>query len=306
MRAYAQLILLSFFILVSTTACNDSDSEGTNNAQENKENEQQEVDLEDAFSPNEDENREEAKDTSEENKENEGVSEPGIYDPEEVSGRENPDADGNVVYPKALENLELPYIYENTLVYSGTVNPDQGIRFELPQPDSANKETVDPDVSEEGYFTVALDGTELEAGDELIVYIIGDMTHEQQLVLPIQPAEEGMELVEKISEKTAVKEIKQVTDLPEFYENTSTYYGKTSPEAIVNVSEIDAFTGDTMELEADENGDFSGDFSNFPYQAKGESGLQEGQMLLFTMTDVDGHVALFLSEIQPPSDDPQL
>ncbi|WP_368655011.1 hypothetical protein AB4Y30_08300 [Ornithinibacillus sp. 4-3] len=306
MRAYAQFILLSFFILVSTTACNDSDTEETSNAQENKENEQQEVDLEDAFSPNEDKNREEAKDTSEENKENEGVSEPGIYDPEEVSGRENPDADGNVVYPEALENLELPYIYENTLVYSGTVNPDQGIRFELLQPDSANKETVDPDVSEEGYFTIALNGTELEAGDELIIYIIGDMPHEQQLVLPIQPAEEGMELVEKISEKTAVEEIKQVTDLPEFYENTTTYYGKTSPEAIVNVSEIDPFTGDTMELEADENGDFSGDFSNFPYQAKGESGLQEGQMLLFTMTDVDGHVALFLSEIQPPSDDPQL
>lgn len=39
-------------------------------------------------------------------------------------------------------------------------------------------------------------------------------------------------------------------------------------------------------------------------KAKGESGLQEGQMLLFTMPDVDGHVALFLSEIQLPSDDP--
>lgn len=53
----------------------------------------------------------------------------------------------------------------------------------------------------------------------------------------------------------------ETSNAQEFYENKSTYYGKTSPEAIVNVSEIDAFTGDKMELEADENGDFSGDFS---------------------------------------------
>ncbi|GGP16927.1 hypothetical protein [Oceanobacillus neutriphilus] len=312
MRAFLYYGLISFVIML--TACSSSESEetgnGNGNPSENEENAQHEDEgLEDDISSdnegNQQEQSAEAKGESEENVEiDEGV-EPGIYDPDEVSGRENPDADGNTVYPEALENLELPYIYENTVVYSGKINPDQDIRFELPLPDTDEMETVDPEVSEEGNFTIPLGGTKFEADDELIVYVMGSMPHEQQFVLPIQPAEEGMELVERSSETEAIKEIKEATYLPEFYENTSTYYGKTLPEVDVQVSEVDAFTADTMDLEADENGDFSGDFSNFPYVAAGEAGLQEGQSLLFTITDEEGHDALLLTEIQPPSDDPE-
>lgn len=290
------------------TACSGLESEETggesNNGTENGEHE--EIELEDSVSSDNEENRQEqSDDASEENVANGEATEPNVYDPEEVSGRENPDADGNVVYPEALENLELPYIYENTLVYSGTINPEQNIRFELPLPGTDDTETIDPDVSDEGHFTIPLGGTELEADDELIVYVMGGMPHEQQFVLPIQPAEEEMELVESSSETTEIEEIKEATYLPEFYQNTSTYYGKTLPEVNVHVSEVDAFNRDTMELEADENGDFSGDFSNFPYVAAGEAGLQEGQTLLFTITDEEGHVALLVTEIQAPSDDPE-
>ncbi len=309
MRAFVYLGLLSFIVIL--TACTGLGSEETDiedrNATENEENEQHgEAEPEDNVSSNNEENhQEQPSDTNGENEgneENRETSEPGIYDPEEVSGRENPDGDGNIVYPEALENLELPYIYENTVVYSGTINPNQNIRFELPLPDTDDTEMVEPDVSDEGYFTIPLGGTELDAGDELIVYVMGDMPHEQQFVLPIQPAEEGMELIESSSATEAIEEIKEATYLPEFYENTSTYYGKTLPEVDVQVSEVDAFIGDTMELEADENGDFSGDFSNFPYVAAGEAGLQEGQSLLFTIRDEEGHVALLMTEIQPPSD----
>ena len=76
---------------------------------------------------------------------------------------------------------------------------------------------------------------------------MGDMLHEQQFLLPILPAEDGMELVESSSETEAIEEIKEATYLPDFYENTSTYYGKTLPEVNVKVSEVDAFIGDTME-----------------------------------------------------------
>ena len=312
MRAFIYIGLLSFAVML--TACGGIESEetgsGSSNSTENEESEQhEEVELEDNVpSDNEENHQEQSGDTNEENEgkeENQETSEPGIYDPEEVSGREDPDGDGNIVYPEALENLELPYIYENTVVYSGTINPNQNIRFELPLPDTDDKETVDPDVSDEGHFTIPLGGTELDDGDELIVYVMGDMPHEQQFVLPIQPAEEGMELIENSSATEAIEEIKEATYLPEFYENTSTYYGKTLPEVDVQVSEIDAFIGDTMELEVDENGDFSGDFSNFPYIAAGEAGLKEGQSLLFTITDEEGHVALLMTEIQPPSDDPE-
>ncbi|WP_440896661.1 hypothetical protein ACS127_01225 [Amphibacillus sp. Q70] len=304
MRTFVYMSLLS--VVVMLTACGGSESEEaggeSSNATENEQHE--EIELEDNVSSDHEENSQ-ADDVDGENEENEDTSEPGIYDPEEVSGREDPEGDGNIVYPEALENLELPYIYENTLVYSGTINPDQNIRFELPVPDTDDTETIDLDVSDEGHFTIPLGETELEADDELIVYVMGGMPHEQQFVLPIQPEEESMELVESSSETAAIEEIKEATYLPEFYENTSTYYGKTLPEVNVQVSEVDAFTGDTMELEANEDGDFSGDFSNFPYVAAGEAGLQEGQTLLFTITDEEGHTALLITEIQPPSDDPE-
>ncbi|WP_066186486.1 hypothetical protein [Gracilibacillus timonensis] len=312
LRTCTILMLLS--IVMVMTACNISGSEETSSegseVKENQEQQQEKTVPEDTMSDDgqqnsaTDESEQSSNTTDDESSDDRDIAKPELYEPEEVSGRDNPEEGSGDVYPEALENLELPYIYENTLVYSGTINPEQSIRFEISQPDSEEVENVDPEVTEQGHFALPLDGMELEAGDELIVYVMGNMPHEQQFVLPIQPAEDGMELVESTSDTAVMNDIKEATDLPEFYENTSTYYGKTLPGVSVEVSEVDAFVASTQDLEVEEEGDFHGDFSNFPYQAAGEAGLQEGQHLLFRMTDEDGNLALFLTDILAPSDDP--
>ena len=111
MRAFVYIGLLSFVIIL--TACNSLESE---------ENEQLE-DLEQEDNPSSvtdekhQEQRAEVNGKNERNLETEKSSEPSVYEPEEVNGREDPEADGNIVYPEALENLELPYIYMKTHLY---------------------------------------------------------------------------------------------------------------------------------------------------------------------------------------------
>ncbi|MBB6450228.1 hypothetical protein HNR44_002211 [Geomicrobium halophilum] len=184
----------------------------------------------------------ESNDTSEEgdNMEEEVIDTPETgYDPEEVTGTEEPDQDGNVVYPGVLENLEMPYIYENTVVYNGTINPEQNIRFELPNQHQDDTRSVDPYVSEEGDFSISLGVLKLEAGDELIVYVMGGMPHEQQFRLPIQPEEEGKEVVESsadtsdleasIQEETSVYEMNPDQFDPD--ENMYQYHVETVGDA---------------------------------------------------------------------------
>lgn len=64
-------------------------------------------------------------------------------------------------------------------------------------------------------------------------------------------------------------------------------------------------TGDKMDMDVDEKGNFSGFFSNFPYRAKGEPTLLEDDILVFTITNNEvGYSADFELDVLPRSDDP--
>lgn len=264
------------------------------NANENESVEDNDTNQDDDESGDNNDSREEPRMNEDEDPD----PEPGYYDPEEVSKSDY--YEEGTGYEKALENLELPYIYENTLVYNGTMNPEQSIRFELSMKNTDNTIKVEPDVSSDGHFSVALNSTALEAGDELIVWIMGDMPHERKFKLPIQPQEEGMDVVPR--KPNTIKAIEDGTKLPDFYQNTGTYRGETMPGSNVLVSETRA--GETMDLDIDEDGAFHEDFSNFPYVAKGEANRTEGDKLLFMITNGHGYSTYVEKEVLPASDSP--
>lgn len=95
------------------------------------------------------------------------------------------------------EHLMLPGIHENTREYEGRINPDETIMFEFPDAENASeRSTFNPDVSEDGYFTVDVHRYKFEAGQDIRVYIMNGYPHEQTFDLPVHEAKEGMEKVE--------------------------------------------------------------------------------------------------------------
>src|SRR5699024_2157562 len=209
-----------------SNSSSDDNSRGNENESETEENNGLE---------NENNSNDTNDDKNDTDKNEQADPEPGIYDPEEVSGKQEPNQDGNLIDPEVLENLELPYIYENTIVYNGTVNPEQEIRFELPMKNIDTTETIDVDVTDDGHFSIPLSGADLKDGEEITVYIMNNMPHEQQFKLPIQSEEKGMEVVPRKSD--IIDEIEEETYLPDFYANTNSYYGKTMPDSEVTVVE---------------------------------------------------------------------
>lgn len=197
------------------------------------------------------------------------------------------------------ENVNLPDIYENTVVYNGSLTSEFAWRIRFPEEDEDMGESIS--VNEDAQFSAVLSNENFEAGDDITFYIVGGRDDESKVkTVEVQPAEDGKEVV--LGQEDSSEQIEEATHLPDFYENTTSYYGKTVPNANVHVLIDDEM--DNLSLETDENGDFEGDFSNFPNIGKGENNVDEGDTLFFIITDEDGNSSYFEKEVLPASDDP--
>lgn len=135
--------------------------------------------------------------------------------------------ESNEVHPKAVENLELPGIHENTLIYNGTVSPGQTASFVFPynnnEYDYSN--SLDAKVSDEGHFSVSFSEFDLDEMDEIRFIVTGNIPQEQAFDLPIHPAEDGMEYIQSEANTEGIEEsIRQNVQLDDIYENTRFYH----------------------------------------------------------------------------------
>lgn len=135
------------------------------------------------------------------------------------------------VNPIALENLDLPGIHENTIIYNGTVKPGNSVRFDFPNVETGDSRgTIEPEVSEEGNFSLSFSNQELNADDKIRLYISGEgMPHEQAFDLPVHPAEDGKEVIKSNADTQELEEaLLEEISLPDIYPNTRVYDGETS------------------------------------------------------------------------------
>lgn len=109
--------------------------------------------------------------------------------------------DGQVEDERVDENLDLPDIYENTIIYNGTVNPELNFGFHLPGSDDPES----PYVNEAGQFSLSLAMEELQAGEEITLRFGEDGREPNDRTLEVQPAVDGMEIVESNADTSSVQ-----------------------------------------------------------------------------------------------------
>lgn len=205
--------------------------------------------------------------------------------------------------PDVLENLELRGIHENTLIYNGTVNPKYNVRFEFPQREGQNaRDTIDPEVSEEGNFSISFSGQEFDTDDEIRFYISdGGLPHEQAFDLPVHAAEDGMEVIESNACTTSQEEavLEEVT-LPDIYPDTRIYDPATA-DIVDNVHySIDGeiFRHDLLMKSADDQNPEGNIFTVF------DENPEAGQIFEFYIV-ADGVTAKIEKEVKELSEDEQ-
>lgn len=97
-----------------------------------------------------------------------------------------------------LDNLILPGIHENTVYYEGRVNPGDSIIVYLVNPENptnADRLDVNPEVDEEGYFSIDLSEYTLDSTNAFRISLTGGYPQEQTFDIPINEAQEGMEAI---------------------------------------------------------------------------------------------------------------
>lgn len=97
-----------------------------------------------------------------------------------------------------LENLMLPGIHENTIYYEGRINPGDNLIVYLVDPKDpipADRIDTQPEVDEDGYFSIELNRITLESNNNFRISISGAYPQEQVFDLPIHEAQEGMESI---------------------------------------------------------------------------------------------------------------
>lgn len=98
------------------------------------------------------------------------------------------------IQDKVYEHLMLPGIHENTKKYEGRINPGERIRFTFPDAEKFHERSIyDPEISEDGYFTINLNAYEFKAGQDILVSITGGYPEEQTFNLTVNEAQKGME-----------------------------------------------------------------------------------------------------------------
>lgn len=123
-----------------------------------------------------------------------------------------------------FENLELPGIHENTAAYGGRVNPGSTIEMEIYDRRGDLDSSSDLEVNKEGFFAVDLYQYESIEGDELTLHINhGELENEQLFILPIHPIEEGMDVIQPLSDTSEYEEqllsTLDLDDIPTVYPN---------------------------------------------------------------------------------------
>ena len=97
------------------------------------------------------------------------------------------------IQDKVYEHLMLPGIHENTKKYEGRINPGERVRFSYYDEEGSQQPMYDPEVSEDGYFTMNLNSFNLKAGQDIEVAITGGYPQQQNFILTVNEAKEGME-----------------------------------------------------------------------------------------------------------------
>ncbi|MDQ0208339.1 hypothetical protein [Alkalicoccobacillus murimartini] len=111
--------------------------------------------------------------------------------------------EGSIESEEVEMNLELPDLYENTIIYNGTVNPELLLAIRMPDEDIVDY----PYVNEDGQFSINFTHEEFVAGDE-ISFLLGKESYEnEEIGITIQPKEEDMEVVQSSADTSAVEEV---------------------------------------------------------------------------------------------------
>ena len=242
--------LSSVALLMATTACSNGDSNDTGEEQQDVSglNESEpSIDLEDTSNNDDEEVQEDQTDSGsdEDIDDAEEVQEEEVQadsDTNEDDGNESEDmadlrayyeslavtSESREVHSNALENLELPGIHENTIIYNGTVSPDQTVSFVFPDDDSEQdfdySDPLDAEVSDEGHFSVSFGGYDLDEMSEIRFIVTGSLPQEQAFDLPIHSAEEGMEYIQSDANTEEIEEsIRPNVQLDDIYENMRFY-----------------------------------------------------------------------------------
>lgn len=118
------------------------------------------------------------------------------------------------------ENLELPDIYENTIIYNGTINPELSLWVELPwhEPSAGPGEEPEgletPYVNDVGQFSMTFTTEDLEAGDEITFAFGAAESEPYRHTIEVQTAEEGMEIVESSADTSEVQNaVREATEI---------------------------------------------------------------------------------------------
>lgn len=120
-----------------------------------------------------------------------------------------------------FEYLELRGLHENTVIYGGRVNPGSTVHV---FGDSGHASSVT--VNEEGFFSIDLPDYIYSEREELpFVIEHDDLETSQAFVLPFHPAEEGMEVIEPLSDVSEWQEqlSAEINEFPEVYPNVLYY-----------------------------------------------------------------------------------
>ena len=197
-----KLFLISSALLVLTACGNEGTSENEEPTEETELTESvEETDEQDNEQENEkpEENRTEDSenqiDESSEEQKEVYISELTEFSDEERRAHHEKLADGppEYVQEKVYEHLMLPGIHENTIRYQGRVNPGESVRISLINKEEPQEFIEDPEVTEDGYFTINLENYDLNVGQDIEVAITGGYPEQQNFVLTVNEAEEGME-----------------------------------------------------------------------------------------------------------------
>lgn len=134
---------------------------------------------------------------------------------------ENPE----LVEKRALENIELRGIHQNTFIYNGRIHPDNNAFMQFEGDEGYSDDRIDLEVNEEGYFTVVFDEWDLESHAEILLTIAVPGTHREDVFhLPIHAAENGMEVIEAHNAPKSVKsDLSESLELNAIYPTTLIY-----------------------------------------------------------------------------------
>lgn len=204
--------------------------------------------------------------------------------------------------PIALENLELPEIYENTIIYNGSINPETRLRIIFPEEDRPYPDIIGSDLTDSGAFaTVPQKYHELQAGDEITFFVSGGgLGTEQDFYRTVQPAEEGKEIViSDVDTEEQGQQLLEEVSLPNIYSNTRIFEGEV-PSNVDGLYYRDA----SGELSSDLVMNFAEDSVDSPNRLFSifDENLQTGQPIEFYII-INGLMIPFEKEVQPLSED---